>query len=174
MKLNKREKQIFYVSIALISLFIMERIIFKPLADKLNDLNQEIQFKETKLIKGLRAEAQRDEILKEYKSYEGYFKVKGSDEEIVSEFLREIERLARESAVSVSDIKPQSNRKHGLYNEYAIEVRIEASLKDIAAFLYRLNNSVLLLRVEKFNLTPKDESSDILKVNMALSGMVVL
>lgn len=174
MKLNKREKQIFYGCIALVSLFIMERVIFKPFTDKLAELRNEISLKEAKLIKGLRAEAQRDQILKEYKGYEGYLKVKGSDEEIVSEFLREVERLARESAVSVSDVKPQSSRKRGLYNEYNIEVRTEATLKDIVTFLYRLNNSVLLLRVEKINLTLKDENSDVLKVNMVLSGMVVL
>ena len=174
MRLTKREKQIFYVCVSLVSVLILQGIVFKPLADKLSDLNHEIQLKETKLIKGLRAEKQRDLILKVYKGYEGYLKVKGSDEEIVSELLREIERLARESAVSISDIKPQSTNKRSMYKEYTIEVRSEATLKDIITFLYRLNNSVLLLRVEKLVLTLKEENSDTLKVNMLLSGIAVL
>lgn len=174
MRFTKREKQIFYICVSLITLLILERIVFRPLADKLAGLNQEIQLKETRLIKGLRAQGQRDKIIKDYKSYEGYLKLKGSDEEIVSELLREIERLARESTVSILDIKPQSMNKRAMYKEYTIEVRSEATFKDIITFLYRLNNSLLLLRVEKLVLSLKEENSDILKISMLLSGIVLL
>jgi len=173
-KLAKRERNILYACIALFSLFILERIVLKPFADKISDLDREIQSKEAKLIKGLRAESQRDQILNEYKKYEGYLKVKASDEENVSEFLRELEKLARESAMSVSDIKPQANNKRSAYKEYIVELRAEAQLKDVVTFLYRLNNSALLLRVEKMALTLKDENAETLKVNMTISGIAVL
>ena len=174
MKLNKRERLIFYLCISLILVAILGKAVFRPLSDKLATLNQEIRSKEVELMKGLRVDGQRDQILKEYKSYEGYLKVEGSDEEIISEFLREIEKLGRESAVSLLDIKPQSTNKRAIFKEYIIEVRLEAPMKDIVGFLYRLNNSSLLLKVEKLVLSLKEENSDILKTNMLISGIVFL
>lgn len=174
MKLAKRERLILYVCIFLILITILDRFVFKPLADRLFKLHQEIQVMEAKLIKGLRAERQRDVILKEYKNYETYLKIKGSDEEIVSELLREIEKLARESNVSLSDIKPRSTNKRAMFKEYTIEVRTDASLKDVVNFLYRLNSSILLLQVDKLVLNLAEEQGDILKVNMVISGIVVL
>lgn len=174
MKLAKREKILFYLSVSLIIIMALQRFIFKPLSDKLTTLNEEIRAREVSLIKGLRIDRQRDEILKEHKNYEGYLKIKGSDEEVISRFLGEIERLGRESAVSIIDIKPQSTSKRSVYKEYIIEVRLEAPMKDLIGFLYHLNNSSLLLKVEKFILTLKDENTDILKISMLISGMVLL
>lgn len=174
MKLAKREKILFYLSVSLIVIMALQRFVFKPLSDKLTTLDQETRAREVSLIKGLRVDRQRDEILKEYKSYEGYLKIKGSDEEVISQFLREIESLGRESAVSIIDIKPQSTSKRKHYKEYIIEVRLEAPMKDLIGFLHRLNNSGLLLKVEKLILTLKDENTDILKISMLLSGIVVL
>lgn len=174
MKLAKREKQIAYGCAALFLIFILQKAVFEPLANKLDALNQEIQSLEAKLIKGLRQEGQRDEILKAYKNYEGYLKIKGSDEEVTSEFLKEIEKSARESGVSLSDIKPRSVNKRAMYKEYTIDIRTEAPMKYIIAFLYRLDRSNLLLRVDKITLGLREESSDILKATMLISGIVLL
>lgn len=174
MKLSKRERTFFYLSVSLIMIMVLQRFVFQPLSDKLTTLEQEIRAREVSLIKGLRVDKQRDQILKEHKRYEGYLKIGGSDEEIISQFLREIERLGRESGVSLLDIKPQSTNKKSIYKEYIIEVRLEAPMKDVIGFLYHLNNSSLLLKVEKFILNLKDESTDILKISMLISGIVLL
>ena len=174
MKLTKREGLIFYICLFLILMMIIERFVFQPLSNKLAILNQEIRAKELDLMKGIRVDGQRDQILKEYKNYEGYLKIKGSDEEVISELLREIEKLGRESTVSILDIKPQSTNKRNMYKEYIIEVRLEAKMRDIFGFLHRLNNSSLLLKVEKLVLSLKDENDNILKATMSISGMVAL
>jgi len=174
MKLAGREKILFYLSVSLIVIMALQKFVFKPLGDKLTALDGEIRQTEVGLIKGLRIDRNRDAILKEHKTYEGYLKVKGSDEEIISQFLREIEKLGRDSGVSILDIKPQSTNKRSLYKEYIIEVRLEAAMKDLVVFLYHLNNSGLLLRAEKIILSLKDENSDILKINMVLSGIAML
>jgi hypothetical protein len=44
-------------------------------------------------------------------------------------------------------------------------VRAEAPMKGIIDFLYRLNKSALLIKVEKLILSLKDENTDILKTN---------
>ena len=174
MKLTKRENQIFYLCAGLLLIFILQKIVFGPLVKKLDDANKEIELLETKLIKGLRQEAQRDKILKSYKNFQVYLKLRGSDEENVSEFLREIEKLARQSEVSLSDVKPRGINKRAMYKEYLIEIRTEAAMKEIITFLHSLSDANLLLRVDKLTLGLKDENSDLLKVGMVISGIVVL
>jgi AAA+ ATPase superfamily predicted ATPase len=125
-------------------------------------------------MKGMKQQEQRQKIIKEFKECERYLKLKGSDEEITSEFLREIETIARRSNVAISDIKPRSVNKFNMYKEYLIEVKLDASLTDITGFLYALNNSILLLKTDKLILTLKDESDNILRANMLISGVIVL
>jgi len=98
-------------------------------------------------------------------------KIKGSDEEVTSELLNEIEALARDSSISISEIKPISNQKRGVSKEHTIEVRTEASMPQLINFLYRLNNSTSMLRVQKFSLMLRDENSDILRVTLLIAGI---
>lgn len=173
MRFTKREIQIFYVCLFLFLLFILDRLVFRHLATRLSALRQEIQVTETKLARGLRSQRQKDVIVKEYKTFENYLKLKGSDEENVSAILREIEKLSREAGISLSDIKPKSSNSRVLYSEYTVEVRTDASLRDLINFLYRLNDSNLLLRVDKLSATLADEKSDLLKIILVLSGIAL-
>lgn len=173
MKLAKREKYILYGVMVLLFALVLERLIFNPLSERLWELNQQINAEEAKLIRGLRAEKQKDRIISEYQSYEKYLKLKGSDEEVVSEYLREIEKLARESAVSVSYTKPQLRSERGIYKEYTVDVRAAATLENTITFLYNLNSSNLLLRVEKFTLSLEQETDTDLKLNLVISGMFI-
>jgi Tfp pilus assembly protein PilO len=173
MKLTKRESTIFYISLSLLLFFILERLVFRQLANRLSSLSQEIQATETKLARGLRAQRQKDAILKEYKTFEDFLKLNGSDEEIVSAFLREIEKLSRDAGISITDIKPRSTKRVGLYKEYIIEVRLDATFKDLVKFLYRLNDSNFLIRVDKLSLNLTDEKSEILKISMVINGIAL-
>jgi hypothetical protein len=170
-KLNKREKHILYVVIILFSLLFLERLVFRPLADKLAYLDKEIEIEKMKLIKAKAVAGQKVEILKEYSDLGNYMKIKGSDEEATSELLKEIEKLARESSVSISDIKPRSAQKRGISKEYSIEVRTETKMPQLVDFLYSLDNSTSMLRVQKLSLILSEETSDILRVTLLISGI---
>ena len=173
-KLNRRERLVAYLCISLAVFWLFEHFIFRSLSGRLQELNQEIRAMEVKLARGMQAQRHRDDITREYKTFESYHTLKGSDEENIVEFLRELERISKESELSVSNIKPQVTNKQNLYKEYLIEMRAECSMEGLKMFLYRLNNSVLLMRVEKMTMNLKDENVDILRVNMVISGMVIL
>lgn len=174
MKLSKREKMVFYLSIALLLAFALERLIFRPLIKKLSNINQEIQLRETKLVKSWRTQGQREQIYQEYKSYEKFTYLSGSDEEISALLLKEIEKLARDAGISLSNIKPRTIDKRTLYKEYSTELQVEASMKEIVTFMYSVGNSNLLLNVDKLVLSLKEEKSDILKANMVISCIIML
>ena len=174
MKFSSKERQFFYLTIFLVALFFADRFVFKPMAERLAKLEDEITRKEKSLLKGLRIEGKKENIFKEYKDIERYLNVGGSDEEITSELLREIERIGRETGISLSDIKPRSTQKRTQYREYMIEVRTESNMQDLIKFLYHLEGSNLLLRIQKLTLNLKEENSDVLKANMLISGISIL
>jgi len=171
MKLARRERLILYFALALFSIMLLERFIFKPLSNRLTLLDREIEIQKMKLLKARATAGGKEQILKDYNDFGVYLKLKGSDEEVMSEFLKEIEKLARESSVSLSEIKPRSTENKGNFKEYAVEVHTEAAMSQIFDFLYRLDNSVLLLRVQKLSLKVRDETSDILRVTLLITGI---
>ena len=171
MKLAKRERLVLYFTLALFSIMLLERIVFKPLAGRLALLDREIEIQKMKLLKAKATAGGKEQILKDYNDLSPYLKLKGSDEEVMSEFLKEIEKLARESSVSLSEIKPRSTETKENFKEYAVEVRTEATMPQISDFLYRLDNSVLLLRVQKLSLKARDDTSDVLRVILLITGI---
>ncbi len=174
LKLSKREKLIFYLSISLFLLLVLERMVFSPLVDRLSALNQEIQLKESKLMKGWRIQAKKDQILTEYKKFEIFFKTKASDEEVTSMLLKEMEKIARESGVALSNLKPRPSAARGLYREYWVELQTEAPMEKIITFMYKVNDSQLLLNVDRLILSLKEEGKEDLKAIMVVSAIVIL
>jgi len=175
MALSKREKLIFYLSAALISIMLLERAVFRPLIKKLGTLNQEIQVKEAKLIKSYRTQGHREQIQQDYENYGSFIKLKGSDEEISAVLLKEIEKIARESGISLSNIKPRSaGKSNPQYKEFMTELQVEAKMNEIITFMYSVNNSGFLLNIDKLVLSLKEEKSDVLKANMVISCIVML
>jgi len=175
MKFSKKEKYLSFAVIILTLSFSLERLLFHPLAAKLDTLNQEIESEELRLKKALTLQGQKEEILKEYEKYKHYLKIEASSrEEVVAKLLKQIEMMARKSKVSLVDIKPQPQpKKMGDYRKYNIEIDLGASMDEIVDFFYRLQESGLLLRVEKFSLSSKDEYADILKAKMVITGITV-
>lgn len=173
MKLSKRERYLLYGVIILAFFIFLERLVFHPLSGKLTTLNQEIFRQEVRLKKALTLQSQKERILKDYKDCEPYLKLKKvSDEEVMAKLLKEIEQMARKSRTSLVDIKPRAQPKtmHG-YKKYAIELQLEARMEEIVSFLYNLRECGLLLRTEKFSISPKDERSGLLKANLLITGL---
>ena len=110
----------------------------------------------------------------QYQKYLEYIQRSGSDEEEVAKILGEIESLARQSTVYLEDMKPLKPKEIDFYKEYAVEIEAEARMQSLVSFLYQLNMSSQLLRVEKLRLNLSKSGSDILKVSMLITKVLVL
>ncbi|MCK4859624.1 MAG: hypothetical protein KAS87_03580 [Candidatus Omnitrophica bacterium] len=177
MTFSKKEKTLFYTIIALLAIFFLRSFMFIPFADKLFSLKQKIYLEEANFKKGLILLAQKENIERDYKNYRPYLNIKGSDEEIAANLLREIEQLAQRAELSLTDMQPQTqkkkkDKKEG-YKEYDVQLRFESHIDKIAGFLYYLHNSDFLLRVKKLSLKRKDKESELLKGDMLISGVKI-
>ncbi len=176
MELKKREFILVYCIVGLLGIWLVSRSIFGPFHAKLSGLNAEVVLQEARLKKGISLIERKDDINKEYGKYASYFSLQGlSDEEAVAAFLKEVEKISRESGLVILDMKPQKETKNDKFaKQYQINIKTETSMEKLVRFLYALHNSSVLFSVERVTLVPKSDESPDLSVSLSIVGVAFL
>ncbi len=123
--------------------------------------------------RGLMLIENREIINSEYNKYASYFSIQDySNEEAVAGFLKQLEKISRDSGFLILDIKPQKEAEtDATTKQFQINIKAEANIKTLMSFLYGLYTSPLLFSVEKIVLVPKSDGSSDLSVNLTLMGV---
>ncbi|MFC1631116.1 type 4a pilus biogenesis protein PilO [Candidatus Omnitrophota bacterium] len=172
-KLSKRERYILYTCLAIVSLVIFDRIVLTPVRRKLNKLSIEIPLEEQRLKRALYTLSRQDLISEQHQKLTRALKQRLADEEERSQLLSEIEKLARKSEVVLRDIKPGLIKPAELCKRYTVEIEAEAKIDGLIDFIYQLERTPALLRVNNFRLVPKEKLSAVLKVRMTISQELI-
>lgn len=169
-KFNKRERTLALIIAVLLLLFLFKVLIFSPLINKLSSVKDDIERLQLAIRKYLAVEREKDIILAERKRIEKYLNLKGTDEEKMASILSRIEQEARKAGLSIQDMNPGniSGPRPGIYS---VQLRAEADLEKIFDFIYNLENADILLKIEKLNLSAKDESGKNLKIEATILGI---
>lgn len=170
--LSKREKSLFYLAVAIISLSLIFNFLLKPLGSNWRQLNSQIIDKEIKLKKNARLLQQKDKVKNVYAKYAPYIKRQGSDEEEISFLLNEVERQARASGIRIVNIRPKPIKDLEFYKKYIIEMNCEAPMEKYTEFIYNLQNSTQSIRVEKLKLTSQGKDNPLLKSQMSITKIL--
>ncbi len=157
-------------------MWVILKVVFGPFHAKLTSLSQEAKLSEQRLKKGFALTAKKEIINREYEKYASYFSLQNvSDEEATAIFLKEIERIARESGVVILDMKPQKEiEKDKFSKQYSINVKAEADMSGLVDFLYALHTSKILLSIERIVLSPKADNVSALNITMVIVGVAFL
>lgn len=169
-KADKR-KLLFLTAGGVIIAVVIANFLFLGLGSRLKKIKNEIKLGEVRLIKGLRMQKRKDEILSDYNRYKGYLKEKErEDREIIENLLKEIERISSESRVSVLNLSPQSlNEQSKGKKDYKADLRFECKNQQLLFFLYKIQESKFLIKLDKLSIRPKDEAASVLKVDTTVS-----
>ena len=173
-KLSKKEKIGLSVAFAFLALASLDRLLISPVRTKFNALNQQIRISEKQLGGDMRNINQKKFIGEEYEQYLPYIRRSGSDEEEVAKILGEIEALARKSSVYLVDMKPRKPREVEFYKEYTVEIEAEGYMGSVMSFIYQLNTSSQLLRVETLRLNLTKGDSNVLSASMLITKVLIL
>lgn len=173
-RLSKREKIIFYGAITFVSLTLLDRLIISPIYSKVKSLNKEIQDRTTIIKQNLHIVAQKDRISSEITKYAPLLASAKSEEEETTSFLQEIEGLANEAGVYLVDMKPASLKDGGSSKRFLINLNCESQMEQLTDFMYKIENSINLLTVEKYQIGPKSKDSSVVKCSMSIVKMIVL
>ena len=171
-RLSKKEKRLFYIAVAVVAIVFLDRVVFKPVMNKLESFNGKISVEEKKLEKSMHILAQESTITSEYKKFAQSIKQDQSDEETIASLLSSIEKMANNVSVFILDMKPNPVEKAEFYKKYAVKIEAEAKISNLADFIYQLENSPRLLRIADFRLTPQKKET-VLKISMTVTEVLI-
>ena len=171
--LSKRERNIFILTAAVIFTMLADYTVVRPLRRSLASLDNKIKQTETMALHNLRSAAQKPELDKVYrKIQESIQDSRADDEEIRSSMLKDIESLAREHEIYLSEVKPQVSNETPRYKEFSVRMQMECPMEDLMRFLSGLMRTRKLYTVESFRITPHPEDVQKIKTNITVTRVV--
>ncbi|MFA6216151.1 MAG: hypothetical protein WDL87_00655 [Candidatus Omnitrophota bacterium] len=172
-RLSKREKMVLYAAIAVLSLTAMDRLMVSPFLSKMKSLDSDIQKKEKEIKNALHVLGLKNRITAEILQYASYVGGTQSEEEQVTLLLKEIEVLTSKSSVYLIDMKPAGAKNIGSCVKYMVTVNIEAAMDKLIDFMYIIESSSKLLTIQKYQISPKTEGSNVAKCTMTIFKTVI-
>lgn len=170
-KLDKKQKIIFSVAAGVVLLLFFNKIIVGGIGEKMRSLERRIKLAEARLSRDLQIEKDKDGLVEEYTAYQSYFKYSGREQtQIISDFMRETERLAKETGVSIVALSPRSDPeqlKEAV--KYTADFKMEGNLAQVITFMQRISDNKLLIGFERILLAPKDETGLSIKLEGVIS-----
>ena len=174
-KLSKRERTLFFGCGAAIFLLLMDSLVLGPILTKLKILDAEIQAKSDTIRRNFRVLSFRESIVKEAKDYSAYFDSgQKTQEETLSDILREIENMASRNSVTISSIRPGDLADSPLSKIYSTTLECEGALKGVLQFMRDLEQSTYLFQVKAYQFAPKTKTGEIIKCSMAIAKNIII
>jgi hypothetical protein len=169
--LSQRERQIALVLAGVISIALVYRLGVFPLKDRFEQIQIKIMARQREIDRNLRV-VQRAKIYEQqYGSLLENFRQKGSDEQVMSGLIRDIESLSPD--IRMTDIKPQKVRKEEFSNHFSVSLTFEGSLASLMDFIYRLQSPAYSFSVDELRLDKKAPNSTELKGSLVLSRVLI-
>ncbi|MBI3602056.1 MAG: type 4a pilus biogenesis protein PilO [Candidatus Omnitrophica bacterium] len=169
---SQKEKVGLLIAVAFMSLALLDRLMINPINNNIKRIDRETKISEKRLTMALRNVDQKQVLAQEYRRYVKH-QSNGPDEEKITAMLTTIEDLARESEISLLDIKPLSPKNIDFSKQYSIAVEAEGDMDHLINFLYKLHGSSQLLRVETLHLNLKDKNSNAVKASILITKVTV-
>ena len=172
--LSRRERLMFYGALTVFLLVLLDRLMLNPIMSEMRLLDEKICNEKASIKEALYIISQKDRLGRETRLYATYLERTSSDEEEILSFLKYVENLTAKSSVSLTGIKASGIKEETLSKKYFIRLSCEAQMEQIIDFLYDIESSNRLLRIEKWHMTPKAEGSSIINCTMDISKFVIL
>ncbi len=171
--MNKKLKNIVFGACVVIFVLVFSVFVIMPLTKKIKKVQQDVRLAEAKVRNGLIVQSRKEEIIVEYKKFQSYLTQAGeSERQRVGSFLKELERISQEANLSVTSLNPQKVKDQDSSLLYSADLKAEGDIEEILFFFSKIQESKLLVKVDKFSLSPKDRAANILsldaKIGMSL------
>ena len=147
--LNHREQKIFIIClVAVFAAFFYNNLIV-PLQREANLLQGEIVIKKTQLAGNFKVIERAEKFDVQYDGYLKRFGKSGTEEEVTSSFLSEIEKVTGKLELHVAELKPQRIEHDEFSDRFSIHLTMSSEFVDIVRFLHTLQQSPYFFDVEE-------------------------
>jgi hypothetical protein len=172
MNLTKRQQILAILAIALVGLYVADKLVFTPLTKSWKARSERI----VKLKEQVR---DGDETLKrETALCEQWDRMRTNTltnvkSEAESQILKAFERWSKDGGVSVSSIRPQWKEAEDAYKTLECRADVGGSLSAIAHFLYLIERDPLGVKVDSLEITARDNDGSQLALVVQVSGLLL-
>ena len=173
-KLSKRERSVFFGTVLVLTALFADRLVVEPIHTSLVRLDTKIRDEETAVKKSLHVLLQKDRITAEGKELAPYSVEARNPEEEMTGLLKEIEGIADRSTVSLLYVKPAASKEAEGTKKYFATLECESEMQQIASFFHSLESSPKLLKIERYEIQPKNKDSSIARCAMTVSKTVLV
>lgn len=169
-RLPAHERNLLLVVAGVVCLAAFTHFAFWPLLTRFKNIHQENKSR-VKVLEGLiRLTGNADPIKNAYPRYAQYVRAGLTPEEQEGIFLRDVETIAKSSAVQIVNQQPYVVKDGADFLDIDLQIELEAPLRDIILFLYSIDNSNNLMSITQMRLIPKEvEGAQIFRCLVAIS-----
>jgi hypothetical protein len=173
-QLSAREKIVFYGTLIVVSLALVDRLIIGTFSGINADLDKRIQNKEAQIRAGLRVTSQEKRISTQSANFRSYLNNAASENEEFTGILKAIDSLAPvQPGFNLMEVKPAGVKQAAQAKKYLVTLNCEGTMEKIGEFMYNIETANKLFVVEKYELTPKSRDTNLAKCAMTISNLVL-
>jgi len=166
-----------HAGLVLAAVVVAAVIALGPVRGIFRNTDEAIVVQEQKMARNARilSSKSKDVVVRDYRQYGDSLRKKGSTSEESSAMVAEVEMLATQAKIALSATKPRDPHPDRDYEQYAVELEFEAPMAQAVTFLYAVENSPQMLRIDRMVLDAKGaKSAGMLKASVTVSRVVTL
>lgn len=185
-RLTRRERAVFVLTLLAGIVYALDQFALAPAWTTWERQHDEIARKQNQMARDRQALQDRRQIERDYRTFVRVAMKEGAPGQLASgeqyglplrpegvgapgmtALLGEVETLARQSGVKITDIKPRA-LQGGASRDLSISVALESAWEPLAKFLYAVHQSPQLLEVERASLRRAREDSSTLQGQLVI------
>lgn len=155
---TKREKAIFYITVGIIIFSIVFNFFIAPVLKRVETLNKETDIIRRKLKKYIRLLSQKAHLQDKYSKFALEQNLSNVDTDTSVSAISILQALAKGANIHILEIRPQTS---GNLKEILTDLRTEGTIEDYLKFIYNIENSLMLLRIKRFQLNAKPNTQSL-------------
>ena len=171
--LQPRERLLALGSGVVLLIVILDRFVLAPWSRHAAVVRAEIRKMETSLAAHQHLLLRKDGVMADLRRHQRYLHDAIADDLQMATLLKEVEGLAEQSRVKISEIKPLATETVEFAKRYSLEVRFKCTLEDWAEFVYNIEQSPSLYGVARAGLSTKEDTPNVLDAYLRLTSATI-
>ena len=167
MVLTKRERYVGIITVAVLSILVLDQFIVTPAKDRIDVLNADIARAQQEQLNAQQLFNLRTRANREWRQFPGVATLNsGGDPE--SRVLTSVREWAQEEGMRLPSVIPQPAQVEKGFSKIVFRATGTGNLSQVGRFLYRVETASMPLRITDLQITSKD-GTDELSVNFGIA-----
>lgn len=174
--LSDKERKILYLACGVVCLALFDSLVLSPITRESRIFEEKIKTQADLIKKHLLILQYRESIIGEDDAYGKFFSDKDATEsELKASFLSGIERMAKASKVTLTNISEVNREEKKDYAQYSLTVECVSGMENLIGFIYNIDSSEEeLIRVASCELAPKKRETYEVKAILTVIKLIVI